>query len=130
MPHPTDEKYFHTLKEWSERKLKLLENYLEPATRIMKSIHPTVYYVDCFAGRGTYGRPGEPQIPGSPIRAAQLAQGYIDEGKPYSLRCINVESDPKIFQGLQDATANYSHITQNFQGTFVDNINNTTRGHT
>lgn len=122
MSQPTDETWFDELKEWSERKLILLEKYLDGAVRIMQIMGP-VYYVDGFAGRGTYGKAGQPQVAGSPLRAAKLAQRYIDEGRSYSLHSINIECDPGTFQGLQQATAPYQHIAQNYLGTFADNIN-------
>lgn len=121
MSQSTDNAFFESLKEWSERKLTLIQKYLDGAVKIMQ-IMGEVYYVDCFAGRGTYGKEGEPQVPGSPLRAAQLAQRYIDEGRRYSLRCINIESHAKRFQGLQAATAPYKNITTNLEGSFTANI--------
>jgi hypothetical protein len=43
--------FFKELKEWSDRKLNLLENYLEVSTYILKTFG-TVYYIDGFAGAG------------------------------------------------------------------------------
>jgi len=110
--------FFNELKDWSRRKLELLEKYLDAASRILKD----VYYVDGFAGRGTYGKPGEPLIPGSPLRAAQLAQECIDKKRAYSLRCINIELDMHNFRDLQEATTPYSHLVTNIYGAFADNV--------
>lgn len=117
MTQSTNE-YFAELKEWSERKLSLVKNYLEGATKILGSID-RVYYVDGFAGRGSYGKPGEPQVPGSPLRAAQIADEYSRGGKPYSLRCINVEVDQEIFDGLETVTAPYCDLVLNIHGVFA-----------
>lgn len=121
MTQETANIFFDELKEWSERKLNLLSNYLDSAARIL-SRFGQVYYVDGFAGKGIYGKDGEPQIPGSPLRAIHLAQRCLDESRAYSLQCINIESDPANFQELCRLTAPYSHLVQNFEGTFVDNI--------
>lgn len=113
--------FFDELKEWSERKLRLLSNYIDGATRILGTIDH-VYYVDGFAGRGTYGRAHENQVPGSPIRAALLARQYKDEGRAYSLSCINVENNRETFDELQSATEPYKDVVKNLFGPFIDNV--------
>lgn len=110
--------FFNELKDWSRRKLELLQKYLDAAARILKDVH----YVDGFAGRGTYGKFGEPLIPGSPLRAAQLAQECIDKKRAYSLRCINIEVDTHNFHDLQEVTATYNHLVTNIHGAFADNV--------
>ena len=92
---PSQEDFFDKMHEWSERKLQLLQRYVDPAAKILGSIKQ-IYYVDGFAGRGTY-RDGSK---GSPIRIAELAQQYEKEGKSYSFRCINVEEDDEYFANL------------------------------
>lgn len=118
--------YFDEFKEWSERKLRLVRNYLDGATRILGSINQ-VFYVDGFAGRGSYGRPGEPQVPGSPLRAAELAREYSTKGRNHSLRCINIEVDKATFDELQTATNSYSSLVQNIHGTFADRVDQVLR---
>lgn len=113
--------FFDELKEWSERKLRLLRNYIDGATRILGTIDH-VYYVDGFAGRGTYGRDNENQVPGSPIRAALLARQYKNEGRAYSLSCINVENNRDTFDELQSATEPYRDVVKNLFGPFIDNV--------
>ncbi|MBA3947567.1 MAG: three-Cys-motif partner protein TcmP [Herpetosiphonaceae bacterium] len=117
----TEPMFFEEIKEWSERKLNILKKYLEGATKILGG-RGLVYYVDGFAGRGWYGKEGEPQTPGSPLQAAQLAQQYQAEAKPYQMRCINVESDPQRFQELVRATTPYAHLVTNLPGAFASNI--------
>ena len=65
----SSEAFFNELKEWSARKLQLLETYLKSAANILRSVG-TVYYVDGFAGRGSYGN--DQASKGSPLRAAEL----------------------------------------------------------
>lgn len=117
MPQPGQPNYFDTMHEWSERKLQLLENYVDPAAKILGSINQ-IYYVDGFAGRGTY-RDGKI---GSPIRMAELAQQFKREGKPYSFRCINVEENEEYFADLQAETAKFGSIVQNLHGRFADHL--------
>src|SRR6266536_5453270 len=117
MAQPMQEDFFDELKEWSERKLQLLHNYVSAASKIMGSIKQ-VYYVDGFAGEGIYDDGSK----GSPVRAAELALSYQQDAKSYALKCINVEEDTKRFTNLQSTTAKFGNLVLNLQGTFVDNI--------
>jgi len=117
MPQPSQEDFFDKMHVWSERKLQLLQRYVDPAAKILGSIKQ-IYYVDGFAGRGTY-RDGSK---GSPIRIAELAQQYEKEGKSYSFRCINVEEDDEYFANLREDTAKYGNIVQNLHGRFADHL--------
>lgn len=121
MTDSSSAEYFNELKEWSERKLRLIKQYLDGATRILGSIN-RVYYVDGFAGRGTYGRPNELQVPGSPLQAAELAQEYARAAKSDSLRCINVELIRETFDELQRNTSSYANLVLNLFGSFASNI--------
>jgi three-Cys-motif partner protein len=105
------------MHEWSERKLQLLKKYVDAADKILGSINQ-IYYVDGFAGRGTY-RDG---AKGSPIRIAELAQQYEREGKSYSFRCVNVEEDSEYFANLQEETTKFGSIVQNLHGRFTDQL--------
>ena len=113
--------HFDELHEWSERKQKVIRKYVDGAARILGRMG-TVYYVDGFAGRGTYGRPGEVQVPGSPLHAAQLAHAYESENRSWKLRCINVEIRPDIYTGLVAATGPYSLLVENLPGSFASNL--------
>ncbi len=74
----SDDEFFGELKEWSERKLKILTNYLAPFSKILKG---ATYYVDAFAGAGLY-QDGQK---GSALRAAEIARGYQTAGEAYRL---------------------------------------------
>lgn len=117
MSQPGQDDFFDRMHEWSERKLQLLKKYVEPAVKILGSIDQ-IYYVDGFAGRGTY-RDG---AKGSPIIIAELAQQYEREGKSYSFRCINVEENDEYFANLQEETAKFGRIVQNLHGRFADHL--------
>lgn len=115
MPAQDSEAYFESdLREWSDRKLRLLQQYLDPFVKIMGSTQGSdVYYVDGFAGAGVY----KDGAKGSALRAAKLAQEYERSGKPYRLRCINVEADPSVFENLQANTRHYTNVV-NLLGEF------------
>lgn len=117
MPQPGQEDFFDLMHEWSERKLQLLTQYVDPAAKILGSIEQ-IYYVDGFAGRGTY-RDG---AIGSPIRIAELAQQFQREGRTYSFKCINVEENDEYFANLQKETAKFGSIVQNLHGRFVGQL--------
>lgn len=111
--------FFTELKDWSKRKHSIVKKYLNGFAKILGgSTNKPVYYVDGFAGRGTYEH-GEK---GSPVIAAELAEHYRDEGKSYRLYCINVECDPDNFANLQSETSNFGNLVTNFLGTFTDNL--------
>lgn len=120
MPTLKGEEFFGDLKEWSERKLNILSQYLDPFVKILGSGPKIsqVYYVDAFAGKGIY----QDGSLGSAMRAAQLASSYRSAGKSYQLKCINIEADPENFANLQTSTQVYGNLVQNFAGTFAENV--------
>src|SRR5690242_546099 len=94
-----DADFFKSMREWSRRKHQVLEQYADAFTRIKGDL----YCVDGFAGRGEY-RDGNR---GSPMLTAEIAKRYLDEGRRYRLRCINVEKNPEHFSHLQSLTAGH-----------------------
>jgi hypothetical protein len=102
VPTLKGEEFFGELKEWSERKLNILNQYLDSFVKILGSGPKIsqVYYVDAFAGAGIY----QDGSLGSAMRAAQLASSYRSAGKSYQLKCINIEVDPENFANLQTGT--------------------------
>lgn len=121
MAQSSDSYFFDELKDWSERKHSLISKYITSATKILGKLD-RVYYIDGFAGRGTYGRNPQEVVPGSPVRAAQFAQKLKDEGKNYSLYCINVEADRDTFVELEKATKPYTDVVKNLCGAFSENV--------
>lgn len=115
MPAQDSQEYFESeLKEWSDRKLTLLQKYLDSFVKITGSTHSgSVYYVDGFAGAGVY-RDG---AKGSPLRAAELAHEFEQAQKQYHLHCINVEANPDVFENLQANTRHYTNVV-NLPGEF------------
>ncbi|MGH2506990.1 MAG: three-Cys-motif partner protein TcmP, partial [Ktedonobacteraceae bacterium] len=117
MPQSNQDDFFLQMHEWSDRKLQLLQKYVDAAAKILGKID-TIYYVDGFAGRGTYFDGSQ----GSPMRIADLAQRFEREGKPYSFRCLNVEENDSHFANLAEQTAKYGKIVRNFHGRFADHL--------
>lgn len=117
MPQPTHSEFFQKMHDWSDRKLRLLTEYVETAAKILGSINK-IYYIDGFAGRGTYGDGSQ----GSPLRIADLALHFEAQQKPYSFRCINVEENDDNFENLARQTIKYGSIVRNFHGRFADHL--------
>lgn len=113
----TNLEYFNNLKEWSKRKLDLIRKYLDGASKILGSIS-VVYYIDGFAGRGSYGEESDDLIPGSPLQAVRLAR----DSQSYSLRCINIEKDPDVFAALEQELRPYKSLVTNINGEFAQHI--------
>jgi three-Cys-motif partner protein len=111
--------FFDRRREWSRWKHELLRRYLPKFAGILGSRHSTVYYVDAFAGAGTYD--GNPPVAGSPIIAATLGEAIAQGKWKYELRCINVEPHSRHFQELCDATSTYPLI-ENLRGTFKERL--------
>jgi three-Cys-motif partner protein len=110
--------FFDQRQEWSHWKHEILRRYLPKFAGILGSQHPTIYYVDAFAGAGAYG--GSNPTPGSPLIAASIARDVAASGKwQYGLRCINVEPQKQNFSALCSATSDHhAPLVQNLMGTF------------
>lgn len=112
------EEFFSDLKEWSARKLVIIEKYISGFSRILGSKSKEIYYVDGFAGKGIYDG-GEK---GSPVLAAESAQRFQQSNSPFTLRCINVERDHNNYADLCAETQKFGGLVKNYEGTFEDNI--------
>jgi len=112
------DEFFQHRREWSRWKHRLLKRYLGKFAGILGSRHPTVYYIDGFAGAGRYLDPPED---GSPVIAARMASEAPANQCAYTLRCINVE--PDSFEELVAATADIAPgLVENRRGTFRENL--------
>jgi three-Cys-motif partner protein len=112
------EEFFSRKREWSRWKHSLLKRYLGQFSGIVGSAHPTVYYIDGFAGEGRYKDPPED---GSPVIAARIAAAAVAKRRAFRLRCINVE--PESYEELCASTDSFDKsLVQNLKGTFADNL--------
>jgi three-Cys-motif partner protein len=120
----TSKSFFEEPREWSARKHRILTAYLKPFCQALSGQVPKggngyIYYVDCFAGAGTYRLQDGSKIDGSPVLAAQVAQSL-----PYPIKCINVESEPQHYASLVRVTEPYKDLVINIQGSINSHINN------
>jgi three-Cys-motif partner protein len=115
------DEFFNERRLTSKLKHLVLKRYVKEIAYHLGSTNPTVYYVDGFAGLGTYGPPPED---GSPLLIARLARELRIVPKPVRLRCINVEAKPKFFKSLEEATREFvpDVIDKNIHSTFVEAI--------
>ena len=105
----------------SKLKHLILECYVKEFAYYLGSVRPSLYYVDGFAGPGTYRKQNGQTEPGSPVLVAELAKRLQKTNAPFQLKCLNVETDPFLFQTLEEVTATFRpHIVEkNFLGSFT-----------
>ena len=84
------------LKEVSKAKHRILEKYFPAWARILGSWHPTLVYVDCFAGQGRY----EAGELGSPLIITKKAIEVTQKGK-FQLLLIFIERDKQKAEQLE-----------------------------
>ncbi len=114
------DKFFDALKQWSERKHRLLEKYLHPFTAKTGSRFKDVFCIDAFAGAARYGDDRE----GSPLLLARLADTAANWSRPVSLKLINVEAKKSHYDSLCHETAEWVErgVVTNLHGEFSDLI--------
>jgi len=115
-----EEEFFSDVKEWSARKLSIIKKYVDGFSKILGRRYKEIYYVDGFAGRGTYDD-GEK---GSPVLAAEASQAFQQSNMPFILMCMNVEKDHDNFVNLLAETKKFGNLVRNFEGSFDEHIDN------
>jgi len=116
--------FFDEKKPWSRWKHRLLHKYLAQFAGILGSTHKRVFYVDGFAGAGTYQRDKD-SVPedGSPLVAARISADTVVKGFRHRLHCINIEANKKRFVALQSATSSFDpSLITNWRGAFRDHL--------
>lgn len=88
------------LKRVSTIKHQILTRYLPSWAIILGSAHNTLYYVDCFAGPGSYEFEGE-RVDGSPIIAVKAGKEFVAKTDRRKLGVILVEDDPSQMKQLR-----------------------------
>lgn len=116
----TNDKFFDALKQWSERKHRLLEKYLHPFTAKTGSRSKEVFCIDAFAGAARYGDGKE----GSPLLLARLSDTSANWSRPVSLKLINVEAKKSHYDSLCRETAEWVErgIVTNLHGEFSNHV--------
>ena len=103
----SDSHFNQPKKDWSARKHAVLRDYFPTFCKAL-SRQGTIWYVDGFAGAGSFRDPNNPNSSveaGSPVLAAEIAQQLS-----YDVRCYNVEEDQGNYQSLVEATKQYPHV--------------------
>jgi three-Cys-motif partner protein len=105
----------------SKLKHLLLQSYVKEFAYHLGSARPVVYYVDGFAGAGSY-QTNDHSEDGSPLLIARLAQQLKSSARGIDLRCINVEQNPGRFRSLEAATGQFRPdiVVANYRGAFAD----------
>lgn len=114
MTHKADTSFFNSKRHWSERKDRILGEYITAyLPKIATQQHP-ILIVDGFAGPGKFrdGQHGSPLILAQAISKAQVRV-------PVRLLCV--ERDAELYQSLQQNLAPYS-FAEALAGSFSDNI--------
>jgi len=121
MPIRWDKAFFSSKRLTSELKHSILKQYLIKYSIILGSKVSTIYYVDGFAGPGMYGRGEE----GSPLLIAKIAKDFNENPRrPFTLKCINVEAEPKFHKDLEKYTRPFqpNPIEVNLPGEFTKHL--------
>lgn len=95
----SDREHFESYRPQTLAKHKILKDYIAVYFQILKQDEERIYYVDGFAGRGTYTADDGSQIPGSPRRALDLIASNPELAA--KVRTIFIEKDEKLFAQLR-----------------------------
>lgn len=108
--------FFDNLRDYSEIKLRILGKFLAPWAAKLGSMsrkgNRLIWYVDGFAGRGTY----EDGSDGSPILGLRRARETLAERRGYQLSCFFVEKGLKNWSTLDS-------LADPFRGAGINVIN-------
>lgn len=119
---PWKRAFFEERKLTSALKHLILKRYVKEFAYHLGRPRGAVYYVDGFAGRGSYRGSDGTIEPGSPLLIAKLAETIRTSPTPFELRCLSVEEALASHRELERVTAPFApHIVEkNYLGTFVD----------
>lgn len=112
-------------KRQTKIKHAILEKYLWAWLRILGKRVPLLYYVDGFAGKGSYWEKETRKIkPGSPVIAIKTYLEHKEKGAPYELKFINIEVDEANWRELEKLTRAFKSKADidNIRGEFLDHI--------
>lgn len=112
--------FFEEANDASRHKLAILSKYLKPLAYKIGSGWPQLWIVDGFAGAGEY-KPDANGVaqPGSPRITAVWAKDLERTRGQQVLRCINVESHPKVYETLRANLAPWKDLIDFRPGEFA-----------
>lgn len=117
MGHRAGPEFFDRKRDWSERKDRVLSDYLPPyVQKVAHALGYPVLVVDGFAGPGQFrdGKAGSPLIIRRILEEAMNRPGV-------RARALFVESDPGLYQELESRMRDVPWI-QTRQGRFLDQV--------
>lgn len=94
----SDKEHFESYRPQTLVKHTILKKYIAAYFQILKQTEDRIYYIDGFAGRGTY-KSGDGLIPGSPRHALELIAA--DPELAAKVRTIFIERDGELFAQLE-----------------------------
>ncbi|MDC0667118.1 three-Cys-motif partner protein TcmP [Nannocystis radixulma] len=95
----SDREHFESYRPQTLAKHTILKNYITAYFQILKQDEERIYYVDGFAGRGTYTADDGSPVPGSPRHALDLIASNPELAA--KVRTIFIEQDDKLFAQLE-----------------------------
>ena len=114
------EAFFTERRLTSKLKHLILTSYVKEFAYHLGSVRPTIYYVDGFAGPGSYGHASAGSEPGSPVLIAEFARQLQGTSARFILKCLNVEE--QFYKQLEGATAPFAGqiVEKNYHSPFID----------
>jgi len=114
--------FFADLRLTSKLKHLVLQRYVKEFAYHLGSKRSSLYYVDGFAGPGTYGGAGSKIEKGSPLLVAELGKQIHDTKAAFTLKCLNVEEDRRHHADLEAAAASFvpDIVEKNYLGSFTE----------
>ncbi|HEY0137214.1 MAG TPA: three-Cys-motif partner protein TcmP [Nannocystis sp.] len=101
----SDKEHFESYKPQTLAKHTILKNYIAVYFHILKRGEDRIFYIDGFAGRGTYtGDDGSP-IPGSPRHALELIASNTELAE--KVQTIFIERDKELFSQLKETLRSF-----------------------
>ena len=115
----SDKEHFESYRPQTLAKHTILKKYITVYFQILKRGEDRIFYVDGFAGRGTYtGDDGNP-IPGSPRHALELIACNPELAE--KVQTIFIERDKELFGQLKETLKNFHAEHPNVQEPHFEN---------
>lgn len=114
--------HFNKYEFQTRLKHKILREYLVPWATILGRNGQPIWYIDGFAGEGTYS---DEEMAGSPIIALSIARELREKG--IDLRCVFLEEKPKTAKKLEERLESLGFDKTNVYGVFCASFDSAVR---
>jgi three-Cys-motif partner protein len=122
-----DRKHFTEYRDQTRVKHEIVRKYIKGFFHVLGSWHDKLFYIDGFAGRGTYDDPKlGGYVDGSPLQALKVIAENSDLAN--KVRSVFVEDDSENFSRLNQEVKLFYSQNSNInkpvvlQGTFADKL--------